>query len=274
MLARCSARLAGAAPRRPAASGTPLARGGAGDPQPYDVHRGGAVEASSCTGRSRCAPLRQRVPQRRPGPPGLARARWRRTPRDKGQVYARASGLRLQRRRPADRAAGREADVIEERARSASPSATRRRRCSAWSTTSLVRPRLRRRARDLGTPSSGRWRDVARRLRHQPAHTASPTRSAAAALARALRRGPAGRGRGDGLRAFRPGRRTGSPTSRDGRTASPWVDDSKATNPHAAGRARCHAFDAVVWVAGGLAKGATFDDLVAGARSPAARAPS
>jgi UDP-N-acetylmuramoylalanine--D-glutamate ligase len=41
-----------------------------------------------------------------------------------------------------------------------------------------------------------------------------------------------------------------------------WVDDSKATNPHAADAALT-AFDSVVWVAGGLAKGATFDDLVA-----------
>jgi UDP-N-acetylmuramoylalanine--D-glutamate ligase len=40
-----------------------------------------------------------------------------------------------------------------------------------------------------------------------------------------------------------------------------WVDDSKATNPHAAA-ASLAAFDPVVWVAGGLAKGATFDDLV------------
>ena len=40
-----------------------------------------------------------------------------------------------------------------------------------------------------------------------------------------------------------------------------WVDDSKATNPHAAS-ASLAAFDTVVWVAGGLAKGARFDDLV------------
>ena len=40
-----------------------------------------------------------------------------------------------------------------------------------------------------------------------------------------------------------------------------YVDDSKATNPHAAA-ASLRAFDRVVWVAGGLAKGATFDDLV------------
>ncbi len=43
-----------------------------------------------------------------------------------------------------------------------------------------------------------------------------------------------------------------------------YVDDSKATNPHAA-LASLRAFDSVVWVAGGLAKGATFDDLVTSA---------
>ena len=40
-----------------------------------------------------------------------------------------------------------------------------------------------------------------------------------------------------------------------------WVDDSKATNPHAANSAMS-AFDSFVWVAGGQAKGTTFDDLV------------
>ncbi|MFZ0529757.1 MAG: UDP-N-acetylmuramoyl-L-alanine--D-glutamate ligase [Propionicimonas sp.] len=40
-----------------------------------------------------------------------------------------------------------------------------------------------------------------------------------------------------------------------------YVDDSKATNPHAAA-ASLGAFDHVVWVAGGQAKGTSFDDLV------------
>jgi UDP-N-acetylmuramoylalanine--D-glutamate ligase len=44
-----------------------------------------------------------------------------------------------------------------------------------------------------------------------------------------------------------------------------YVDDSKATNPHAA-QASLQAFDTVVWIAGGLAKGAEFDDLVATAQ--------
>ncbi len=43
-----------------------------------------------------------------------------------------------------------------------------------------------------------------------------------------------------------------------------WVDDSKATNPHAA-QASLAAYDSVVWIAGGLLKGADVDALVAGA---------
>ena len=44
-----------------------------------------------------------------------------------------------------------------------------------------------------------------------------------------------------------------------------WVDDSKATNPHAA-LASLRAYESVVWVAGGLAKGASFDELVPAVR--------
>ena len=45
-----------------------------------------------------------------------------------------------------------------------------------------------------------------------------------------------------------------------------WVDDSKATNPHAAA-ASLASFDDIVWIAGGLAKGAEFDELVTRAAS-------
>ena len=41
-----------------------------------------------------------------------------------------------------------------------------------------------------------------------------------------------------------------------------WVDDSKATNPHAA-NSSLSAFENVIWIAGGQAKGTSFDDLVA-----------
>ncbi|NEE60350.1 UDP-N-acetylmuramoyl-L-alanine--D-glutamate ligase, partial [Streptomyces sp. SID8455] len=40
--------------------------------------------------------------------------------------------------------------------------------------------------------------------------------------------------------------------------------DSKATNTHAT-EASLAAYDSIVWIAGGLAKGATFDELVTGA---------
>ena len=40
-----------------------------------------------------------------------------------------------------------------------------------------------------------------------------------------------------------------------------WVDDSKATNPHAA-MAALIAFPSTIWIAGGLAKGAKMDELV------------
>ncbi|MCW2819998.1 MAG: murD, partial [Marmoricola sp.] len=67
----------------------------------------------------------------------------------------------------------------------------------------------------------------------------------------------------DALRAFRPdGHRIAEVASFDGVT---WIDDSKATNPHAAA-ASLQAYEPVVWVAGGLAKGASFDDLVRSVR--------
>ncbi|MBD7981416.1 UDP-N-acetylmuramoyl-L-alanine--D-glutamate ligase [Oerskovia merdavium] len=82
---------------------------------------------------------------------------------------------------------------------------------------------------------------------------------AAAALARA--HGVSAQAVRDGLRAFRPGaHRIQRVAVVDGVT---YVDDSKATNPHAAS-ASLGAYEAgtVVWIAGGLAKGATYDELV------------
>ena len=63
----------------------------------------------------------------------------------------------------------------------------------------------------------------------------------------------------DALRAFRPdGHRIAEVGTYD---EVRWVDDSKATNPPAA-LASIEGYDPVVWIAGGLAKGASFDDLV------------
>ncbi|MET7294031.1 UDP-N-acetylmuramoyl-L-alanine--D-glutamate ligase [Streptomyces griseoloalbus] len=82
---------------------------------------------------------------------------------------------------------------------------------------------------------------------------------AAAALARAFGV-PAGAVR-DGLRAFTPdAHRIAHVGDVDGVA---YIDDSKATNTHAAA-ASLAAYESIVWIAGGLAKGATFDELVAG----------
>ena len=80
---------------------------------------------------------------------------------------------------------------------------------------------------------------------------------AAAALARAY--GVDARSVRDGLRAFVPDpHRIADVATVDGVR---FVDDSKATNPHAAG-ASLAAFEHVVWIAGGLLKGADVDALV------------
>lgn len=81
---------------------------------------------------------------------------------------------------------------------------------------------------------------------------------AAAALARAFGVPPAAVR--DGLRAFRPDAHRIEHVADVAGVA--YVDDSKATNTHAA-QASLAAYDPIVWIAGGLAKGATFDELVA-----------
>lgn len=80
---------------------------------------------------------------------------------------------------------------------------------------------------------------------------------AAAALARAF--GVQATAVRDGLRAFRPdAHRIEHVADVEGVA---YVDDSKATNTHAA-EASLAAYESIVWIAGGLAKGATFDELV------------
>ncbi|MGH3434720.1 MAG: glutamate ligase domain-containing protein, partial [Thermocrispum sp.] len=65
----------------------------------------------------------------------------------------------------------------------------------------------------------------------------------------------------DGLRAFAPGEHRAVQVAEVGGVR--YVNDSKATNPHAAAFSlRSHS--SVVWIAGGLLKGASVDELVAG----------
>ncbi len=80
---------------------------------------------------------------------------------------------------------------------------------------------------------------------------------AAAALARSF--GVEPRAVRDGLRSYRLGPHRISTVLEENQIR--WVDDSKATNAHAA-LASLRSFEQVVWVAGGLAKGASYDELV------------
>jgi len=84
---------------------------------------------------------------------------------------------------------------------------------------------------------------------------------AAAALARAY--GVTASAVRDGLRGFEPAEHRISTVGSAGGVQ--FVDDSKATNAHAA-MTSLLAYPSVVWIAGGLAKGQDFDDLVVGAR--------
>lgn len=80
---------------------------------------------------------------------------------------------------------------------------------------------------------------------------------AAAALARSIDIPPVAVR--DGLRAFEPGEHRLRVVAT--RNSVTWVNDSKATNPHAC-IAALSAFEPIVWIAGGLSKGADYHELV------------
>ncbi|HEY0494223.1 MAG TPA: UDP-N-acetylmuramoyl-L-alanine--D-glutamate ligase [Kutzneria sp.] len=80
----------------------------------------------------------------------------------------------------------------------------------------------------------------------------------AAAVARAY--GVPAQAVADGLRAYQPAAHRAAVVAE--LAGITYVNDSKATNPHAAA-ASIRAHDRVVWIAGGLLKGASVDDLVA-----------
>ena len=83
--------------------------------------------------------------------------------------------------------------------------------------------------------------------------------NALTAAALALAAGVTGADVAAGLRAFTPGAHRNTFIADVG--AVRYVDDSKATNPHAA-QASLTAYPSVVWIAGGQLKGASIDDLV------------
>ncbi|GAA1170822.1 UDP-N-acetylmuramoyl-L-alanine--D-glutamate ligase [Nesterenkonia xinjiangensis] len=80
---------------------------------------------------------------------------------------------------------------------------------------------------------------------------------AAAALARAA--GVSPEAVREGIRAYEPGEHRIQPVAKSQDVL--WVNDTKATNPHAAA-ASLKSFQDVVWIAGGLPKGVVYDELV------------
>ncbi|MDT0196327.1 UDP-N-acetylmuramoyl-L-alanine--D-glutamate ligase [Arthrobacter sp. AB6] len=62
-----------------------------------------------------------------------------------------------------------------------------------------------------------------------------------------------------GIQDYVPGNHRIQPVARHNGVL--WINDSKATNPHAAA-ASLASFSNVIWIAGGLSKGVTYDDLV------------
>jgi len=80
---------------------------------------------------------------------------------------------------------------------------------------------------------------------------------AAAALVRAY--GVDAKAVRQGIRNYVPGNHRIQPVARQNGVL--WINDSKATNPHAAS-ASLATFENVVWIAGGLSKGVSYDDLV------------
>ena len=116
------------------------------------------------------------------------------------------------------------------------------------------RPGLRRAARRPAPPSCARS-PTSRVARPR---TTSPNALAAAALARAHGVAPGG---GPRRAARLPSRRAPDRARRRASTASPTSTTPRPPTRTPRSR-RCSAYDPVVWIAGGLAKGATFDDLV------------
>ena len=193
----------------------------------------------------------RRRPQRRRGPPRLVRLAWRTYAADKGRIYERVQRAcvynvadpvterlvargRRRRGRPGDRLHPRHAGGRHGRRGRGHPRRPRLRRAARDQRRRAVhagRPRL-----DPGGPAQRGERAGRRRAGPRPRRVAR--RRSATACAR-----------------FRPdGHRIAVlVATRDGVA---WVDDSKATNPHAAA-ASLLAYDPVVWVAGGLAKGAS-----------------
>jgi UDP-N-acetylmuramoylalanine--D-glutamate ligase len=95
---------------------------------------------------------------------------------------------------------------------------------------------------------------------HGPHNIANAVAAAATARVFGLTHEVGWQAIGEGLVGYRPGRHRNEVVAEGGGVS--WVDDSKATNPHAAA-ASLAGYPSVVWIAGGLLKGADVAPLVA-----------
>ena len=241
-----------AAPRPSATSARPCSTPCC-DPEPLRRARRRALELPAALRRPRVRAAGQRLPQRRARPPRLARLarRVRRATRAASTRTPRSPACTTSPTRGPS-SSSRDADVVEGcRAIGFTLGMPGRVRCSASSTASscdraFVDER-RTSAAELATLDDCEPAQAASSPPHIVANAL-----AAAALARAARRArrpPSATGCAASAR--RAPASSGSPSP----TASRWVDDSKATNPHAAAASPAR-LRAVVWIAGGLAKGA------------------
>ena len=246
----------GCAPSRPATSGTPLRRGGAG-PRAVRRARRRAVQLPAALARTRCAPQAAAVPQRRRRTTSTGTARSTPTPRTRAAIYERHRRSPASTTSPTRRPSGWCADADVRRGlpgdrlhpRHARPSG-----CSASSTTcSSTAPSSRsgrRSAAELGTVA-----DVA------PVRAAQRRQRPRRGRAGPRVRRPAGRG---------PRRAARVPARR--RTASPTVGDvdgvhlRRRLQGHQPARRRGVAARLRLASSGspaGWPRAPTFDDLVA-----------
>ena len=211
------------------------------DPEPHDViavefssHQPPLVALPRSGTLGRCLNLAAR-------PPRLARLRWRTYAADKGRIYEGTRACVYNVADPVTEHLVRDADVEE----GAGPSASR----SAPQASHARRRRRRPRRPGLRRAGAEQPRSCARSPTSPPTPRTSSPRLAAVGARPGLRRLAAGR---TGL----PSRLLpDAPPHRAGRNdaGAPWVDDSHASNPHAASR-RCSHREPVVG-RGSIAKG-------------------
>ena len=227
------------------------------DPEPYDVLAVELSQLPAALHRLDERPGRGGA-QRRRGPPRLVRRRWRTYAADKGRIYERVQRACVYNvADPVTEQLVREADVVEG-ARAIGFTLGMPGVGMVGVVEDILADRAFVEQRETSAAELCTLADLAAPRDRPPGAAHRPERAGR------RRPGPGAR-RQPGRRPRRAARRSG-PTA----TGSPWSPSTTAspgsTTPRPPTRTppgpRCSAYDPVVWVAGGLAKGASFDDLV------------